>query len=142
MPRIQKLFGLTTQRDRTGERAPAGARTFEVVSLSGGESVEIVRFLMSLEEPSPAVVDAIESAVAWFRQSELKDAEGKPVWARFYEIGANRPIFVGRDGVVKYDVKQIDEERRENYAWYVYDAAKLLSKDYPAWVNRRSKETK
>lgn len=122
--------------------APAGARTFEVVSLSGGESVEIVRFLMSLKEPSPAVVDAIESAVAWFRQSELKDAEGKPVWARFYEIGANRPIFVGRDGVVKYDVKQIDEERRENYAWYVYDAAKLLSKDYPAWLNRRSLETK
>jgi len=122
--------------------APAGARTFEVISLSGGESVEIVRFLMSLKEPSPAVVDAIESAVAWFRQSELKDAEGKSVWARFYEIGPNRPIFVGRDGVIKYDVKQIEEERRKNYAWYVYDAAKLLSKDYPAWVNRRSLETK
>ncbi|HEX5964619.1 MAG TPA: pectate lyase, partial [Pyrinomonadaceae bacterium] len=99
--------------------APAGARTFEVVSLSGGESVEIVRFLMSLKEPSPAVVEAIESAVAWFKKSELKDAEGKPVWARFYEIGSNRPIFVGRDGVVKYDVKQIDEERRTGYAWYV-----------------------
>lgn len=116
--------------------APAAARTFEVVSLSGGESVEIVRFLMSLKKPSPEVIDAIESAVAWFRQAELKDFEGKSVWARFYEIGTNRPIFVGRDGVVKYDVNQIDKERRENYAWHVDGAAKLLSKDYPAWLNR------
>jgi len=122
--------------------AAAAARTFEVVSLSGGESVEIVLFLMSLKKPSPAVVDAIESAVAWFKQSELKDFEGKPVWARFYQIGTNRPIFVGRDGVVKYDVNQIDEERRKNYAWYVYEAGELLNNDYPAWLNRRTTETK
>ncbi|HEX6043819.1 MAG TPA: pectate lyase, partial [Pyrinomonadaceae bacterium] len=77
--------------------APAPARKYEVVSLSGGESVEIVRFLMSIKNPSPAVVDAIESAVKWFEQSQLKDAKGEPVWARFYEIGTNRPIFVGRD---------------------------------------------
>jgi PelA/Pel-15E family pectate lyase len=121
--------------------APAGARTFEVVSLSGGESVEIVRFLMSIKEPSPAVVEAIESAVAWFKQSELKDAAGKPVWARFYEIGSNRPIFVGRNGVVKYDLDEIDQERREGYAWYVDGAAKLLNKDYPAWRTGRSTHT-
>ena len=34
--------------------APAPARTFELVSLSGGESVDIVRFLMSIKDPSPA----------------------------------------------------------------------------------------
>ena len=122
--------------------APVGARTFEVVSLSGGESVEIVRFLMSLKDPSPAVVDAIESAIAWFKRSELKDAEGKPVWARFYELGSNRPIFVGRDGVVKYDVSQIEQERRDGYAWYVDRAANLLNKDYPEWRSRRTTETK
>jgi PelA/Pel-15E family pectate lyase len=119
--------------------APAAARSFELVSLSGGESVEIVRFLMSIKNPSPAVVEAIEAAVAWFEQSQLKDREGNPIWARFYEIGTNRPIFAGRDGVVKYDVKQIDEERRTNYAWYVDGAAKLLKTDYPAWVKRQHK---
>ena len=118
--------------------APAPARKYEVVSLSGGESVEIVRFLMSIKNPSPAVVEAIESAVKWFERSQLKDAKGEPVWARFYEIGTNRPIFVGRDGVVKYDVMQIEEERRTGYAWYVDGAAKLLSTDYPAWRKKRS----
>jgi PelA/Pel-15E family pectate lyase len=113
--------------------APAPARKYEVVSLSGGESVDVVRFLMSIKNPSAAVVEAIEAAVAWFKEAQLKDTQGGPIWARFYEIGTNRPIFVGRDGVVKYDLSQIDEERRNGYRWYVDDAAKLLSHDYPAW---------
>ncbi|HET7112617.1 MAG TPA: pectate lyase, partial [Pyrinomonadaceae bacterium] len=120
--------------------APAAARTYELVSLSGGESVEIVRFLMSIKDPSPKIIEAIESAVAWFEKSQLKNPEGKPIWARFYEIGTNRPIFVGRDGVIKYDLAQIEEERRTGYAWYVDDAAKLLSKDYPAWRQKHQKQ--
>ena len=134
--------------------APAAARKFEVVSLSGGESVGIVRFLMSIKNPSPAVIDAVESAVAWFEQSQLKGIKwvekadaSQPngidrvvvkdpehsTWARFYEIESNRPIFVGRDGVVKYSVAEIEHERRTGYAWYVDEPAKLLQKDYPAW---------
>jgi len=135
--------------------APAPARTFEVVSLSGGESAGIVRFLMSINDPSPAVIDAVESAIAWFEQSQLKglkwidkrdasqpggidrvvvqDPEGGSIWARFYEIGSNRPIFVGRDSVVKYSVAEIEHERRTGYNWYVDEPGRLLSKDYPAW---------
>ena len=109
--------------------APAAARTYEVASLSGGESVGIVRFLMSIKDPSPAVIESIESAIAWFEQSQLKG----PIWARFYEIGTNRPIFVGRDGVVKYSIAEIEQERRSGYNWYVDAAAKLIQKDYPAW---------
>jgi PelA/Pel-15E family pectate lyase len=122
--------------------APAPARKYEVVSLSGGESVDIVRFLMSIKDPSAAVVEAIESAVAWFKQVELKDAQGAPVWARFYQIGTNRPIFVGRDGVIKYDIRDIEEERRNGYRWYVDDAAKLLSHDYPAWRKSNDNTTR
>ena len=113
--------------------APAHARKYELVSLSGGESVGIVRFLMSIKNPSPEVIDAIESAVAWFEQSRVKDPNGAETWARFYQIGTNRPIFVGRDGVIKYNIAEIEEERRNGYAWYVDDAAKLLSREYPAW---------
>ena len=116
--------------------APAPARKYEVVSLSGGESVDIVRFLMSIKNPSPAVIEAIEAAVAWFRRSELKNPQGGSVWARFYELSTNRPIFVGRDGVVRYNIAEIDQERREGYAWYVDDADTLLKKDYPAWQKK------
>jgi PelA/Pel-15E family pectate lyase len=140
--------------------APAAARTFEPASLSAGESVDIVRFLMSIKDPSPAVVEAIESAVRWFEETELKGikwvetaAPSQPggidrvvvkdpnssMWARFYEIGSNRPIFAGRDGVVKYDFAEIEHERRTNYNWYVDGPAKLLKRDYPAWRKRTAR---
>jgi PelA/Pel-15E family pectate lyase len=131
---------------------PAAARAFEPVSLSGLESVGIVRFLMKIEHPSQRVIDAIESAVAWFEKTRIngyrwqetptaagfdrkliRDASGGPLWARFYEIGSNRPIFAGRDSVIRYDVSQIEAERRNGYRWYTDDPEKLLKTDYPIW---------
>jgi PelA/Pel-15E family pectate lyase len=139
--------------------APAKARAYELPSLSGNESVGIVRFLMEIEHPSPEVVRAIEAAVAWFRASRIKGilvkavaAPGTPkgsdniviadpvapgLWARFYELGTNRPIFCGRDSVVKYSMAEIEYERRNGYRWYVDRPAKLLDADYPEWLHNR-----
>src|SRR5262249_19590650 len=52
--------------------SPRPGRSYELVSLSGAESVGIVRLLMSLEDPSPEVVKAVEGAVAWFEAAKLK----------------------------------------------------------------------
>ena len=51
---------------------PAAARTFEPVSLTAGESVGIVRFLMLDTTPSDEVRTAIESAVKWFEANKVK----------------------------------------------------------------------
>jgi PelA/Pel-15E family pectate lyase len=64
------------------------------------------------------------------------DASAGPLWARFYEIGTNRPIFSGRDSVIKYNVAEIEHERRTGYGWYSDSAADLLEKDYPRWQKR------
>jgi PelA/Pel-15E family pectate lyase len=145
------------QHDREDFR-PRGARTYELASLSGAESVEIVRYLMELPDPSPAVRQAIEHAVAWFRAVKIEGwevktitdeslprgydrvmvrAEGaRPLWARFYEIGTNRPMYVGRDGVVHDSLAQIEHERRVGYGWVGEYASGLLEHDYPAWQKR------
>lgn len=130
---------------------PAAARKFEPVSLTAGESVGIVRFLMLDASPSPEVRDAIESAVKWFESTKLTgirwervngenvvviDKTAPPTWARFYEMKTMKPIFIGRDGVIKYDVTQIEAERRNGYAWYVSAADKLLKEDYPKWKTK------
>jgi PelA/Pel-15E family pectate lyase len=85
--------------------APAPARTFEPVSLSGLESVGIVRFLMGIDKPDERIINSIESAIAWFERSRIdgvrwiqksdaskmhgfdrvliKDTSGGFLWARF-----------------------------------------------------------
>lgn len=136
--------------------APAWARNFEPPSLSGGESVGIVRFLMSIEKPSPEIVTAIEAAVAWFDRNKItglrceryKAEDGKPdchvvagsptytIWARFYELESGRPLFVDRDKVFRYDHSELSRERRAGYSYYVTSPRTLLQKDYPAWRAR------
>jgi len=65
----------------------------------------------------------------------VPDPDAPPLWARFYEIGTNRPIFSGRDGVVKYDVSQIEHERRNGYAWYGGWGAEVLA-EWPRWKKK------
>nr|AAW84078.1 pectate lyase [uncultured bacterium] len=134
---------------------PAWARAYEPPSLSGAESVGIVRYLMSIDHPSPEVVAAVDGAVAWLRAAAIAgvrvenftDADGRPdrravadagappIWARFYEFGANRPIFLGRDSVFHYTFGEIERERRAGYNYYGYWARSVLE-DYPAWRAR------
>ena len=107
---------------------PRAARTFEPVSLASMESVGVVRFLMRRPK-TIAIERAVDAAIAWFTATRLPDGR----WARFYEIGTNRPIFAGRDGVVRYTVADIEKERQDGYAWYGTWPRELLEKAYPAW---------
>ncbi|HEX5872262.1 MAG TPA: pectate lyase [Longimicrobium sp.] len=128
--------------------APVRARAYEHASLSGRESAAILNFLMEIRDPSPAVVEAIHGAAAWFREAaitgyhyvprgDLAPREGAgPLWARFYEIGTNRPIFSDRDGQVRYALSEIGEERRTGYLWYTDEPATSLRR-YERWVQRR-----
>ena len=127
---------------------PAAARKFEPISLTAGESVGIIRFLMYDSKPSPEIVEAVEAAVQWYRANKIegirwetkgkehftvKDKNAAPIWGRFYEIETMKPIFVGRDAVIHYDVMEIEAERRNGYAWYSSEPNELLEKDYPKW---------
>jgi pectate lyase len=129
---------------------PAIARTYELASLSGSESAGILKYLMSLENPSPEVQRAVKAGVAWFKSVKLegiriekidgdrqviKDDSASPVWARFYEIETNRPFFCDRDGVPKYALKDIGSERRNGYAWYGSWGESLLD-TYAKWPYR------
>ena len=139
---------------------PAWARAYEPPSLSGAESVGIVRFLIELEEPTPSVKASIEGAVTWLRsvaihgvryeefQNErgkkdrriVSDSSAEPLWARFYELETNRPIFLGRDSIVRYDIAEIDYERRSGYGYYGDWPSGILAKNYPRWKQKHAPE--
>ncbi len=138
--------------------APAKARSYELPSLSGSESVGIVEFLMRIDNPPPEVVRSVEGAVEWFRRSKIEgirvipkaapgtpkgtdmtvvsDPSAPPLWARFYDLSTNRPIFCGRDGIVKQTLAEIEYERRNGYRWYVDRPARLLETEYPEWKRK------
>lgn len=136
-----KLTVWCAQHDRDSLQ-PCGARSYEHPSLSGGESAKVVCLLMSLDAPSTEIRKAVRGAVEWYRRSAIpgiridlqngdrrvvSDPSATPLWARFYEISTNRPIFSGRDGVVKYDFSEIEAERRNGYSWYVNSGQKVES---------------
>lgn len=133
---------------------PANARAFELASLSGYESAKIVLLLMSIEKPSPEIVKAVKSAVAWFEKTKITNLEEKrvtnddgkiidkkmiptqnadPIWARFMDLETNEPFFCDRDGIRKKSLDEIGAERRNGYSWYS-DAAKEVLKKYPDWA--------
>ncbi len=137
---------------------PQSARPYELATLSGSESVGITRLLMSIDAPSPEVVGAIEASIQWLekvkltgiRVSRVKDERAPkglnkividdlaapPLWARFYEIGTDKPVFVDRDGIPKQELAEIGYERRNGYSWYGTRAQQLLEVEYPEWKNR------
>jgi len=144
---------------------PVEARTYELPSITAGQTTRIVQFLMTIENPSPEIVDAIESAVRWFDEAKIegirlkrmkidpvrfrnhtattnlivvKDPGAPPLWARFHEIGTNRPFMANRDGKKVYSLSEVVLERRTGYTWYGGWPLGLLKHDYPAWKARLS----
>ena len=72
-----------------------------------------------------------------YDQVVVEDAAAPPLWARFYDVQSNKPMFCGRDGVVKSSIAEIEYERRNGYRWYVDRPARLLDREYPEWRNRQ-----
>ncbi len=138
---------------------PRGARTFELPCKASEESAQIVELLMSIDHPSQKVIQSVQSAVRWFKDSEIdgiriktvaarkviykfheadsdkvvvKDSSAPPIWARYYELGTNRPFFANRDGKKVYKLSDVSRERRTGYGWYGYWPEHML-KEYPEW---------
>jgi pectinesterase len=157
-----KLTGWCAQHDRR-TLLPVKARAFELVSVSGAETVGIVEFLMKVPNPSTEIKKAVTGAAQWLELAKIRgykfivvDDNTQPkgrnhvvvkddastIWARFYDIETGKPFFTGRDGVKRWDVAEVDAERRNGYAWYGTWAQKLLTKSYPEWQKKAGTVTR
>ncbi|MGI4805300.1 MAG: pectate lyase [Janthinobacterium lividum] len=150
-----KLTAWAQQYDKNTLK-PVMARKFELVGLASSESVGITEFLMRQKNPSPEIKKAIEAAVNWLNQVKImgykfirgenvgpngKDGiivadPNATIWARYYEIGTNKPFFSGRNSVKVYNLTEIEVERRGGYAWYGTWPQKLLDEAYPKWKTK------
>lgn len=150
------LTGWCQQHD-AATLAPTSARAYELPAIASFESADIVLLLMQIEKPDARVKRAITSAAEWFEKSAIRgkryekiddkslkygverrlsdDPGAPPLWARFYDIETNKPIFADRDGVKRYELSEVGEERRAKYAWYGNWGEKVL-KELPKWKKR------
>jgi PelA/Pel-15E family pectate lyase len=129
---------------------PVSARNYEPGALAASESADLLEYLMALPHPSGELVASIEAGVAWLKGAavygyeyvggrgveggrQLKPKEGAgPIWARYYSIPGQKPIFGDRDKTLHDNVNELSLERRNGYAWYSNGEQKTID-DYAAW---------
>ena len=135
---------------------PTSARNYEMAALTSDESFPIAEFFMGLPNPSADEAAAVHAACAWFAQVEifgyrygsgnfmadrrspggrrLVEAAGAgPIWARYYQIGTDKPIFGDRDKTIHDDVNDLSLERRNGYAWFNTEGITVLT-EYKTWA--------
>lgn len=144
---------------------PVQGRAYEHPSVTARESCDIILFLMRIEQPDSAVVESIESAVAWLDRAKIEgyrygdfpieerpyhettinfdrefvpDSTAKPVWARYYDLEEGKPFLSLRDGTIVYQLSDISFDRRVGYEWYGFWPEPVL-KAYPEWKEREKK---
>ncbi|HMI82822.1 MAG TPA: pectate lyase [Polyangiaceae bacterium] len=125
--------------------APKPARSYELASKSGKESANVVALLMT-QPQTPEIKAAALAAIAWFKSGAVKVADtayvkrpagntddtynpiqaspGTTIWYRFYDLDKDVGFFSGRlptdnpPGVgKKYNIMEIEAERRYGYEW-------------------------
>ncbi|KQV86422.1 pectate lyase [Pelomonas sp. Root1237] len=130
--------------------APASARNYEPPALSSGESARALGYLMSLPDPSPAVVAAVKGGIVMLRALAVRDRAfvkvddarrlvvqpgAGPLWSRFYDPATLKPVFGDRDKSLHDDVNDLSLERRNGYTWWGTWPVKTLAA-YEAWAAR------
>jgi len=136
--------------------APTSARNYERASIASGESVAILYFFMQIAQPTSAEITAVHDAAAWYVKTEIfgyrfgsadyiadrNSPEGRkliaapgagPIWARYYQIGTDKPIFGDRDKTIHDDVNELSRERRNGYGWYNTEGIAMLA-EYKIWA--------
>jgi PelA/Pel-15E family pectate lyase len=130
--------------------AATSARNYEMPSQSGAESAGLAVFLMAMPDPSPEVVRALHAAAKWFEKTAVRDVAftrppgggdrkllaqpgAGPLWARYYELKTDRPIFGDRDKTIHDDVNEISAERRNGYSWFNNGPQRALDQ-YAKWA--------
>lgn len=118
---------------------PTSGRAYELASISASESVNIVNYLKTIENPSTEILTRINAAITWMTSAQLNgialedytnsdgeadrrvisDPDADPLWARFYYLTDGvTPMFVDRQSNAASNWDHIGAERRTGYAWY------------------------
>ena len=136
---------------------PTKARLKEPPSLSGGESAELLKFLMRQGPTTSQVREAIEAGLQWLQAHAVhglrktKNRAGKTdyaadaaspevYWARFYDLKTGEAIFPGaQDGIAYKTYREMAAHNKVGYDYLTTRPAELLGKERERWLKRLAK---
>ena len=109
---------------------PAWAREFEPPAVASLESAGVMRALVDLyvETGEERFLGPIPAFLRWLDRSRIATDE----WARFYELGTNRPIYGDNDGRIHYSLEDVSQERQLGYAWKIDFGIRAAVRRYEA----------
>ena len=127
---------------------PVSARNYEMPSQCSSESDDVMLFLMNeLPDPNAEEQRSIRAAGAWFKKTAIygqtygRTPEGRglttqqgagPIWARYYQLDTDKPIFGDRDKSIHDDLSELSRERRNGYSWFSSDPKIALDR-FETW---------
>ncbi len=135
---------------------PVAARLKEPPSLSGGESADLLKFLMRDAPDTPAIRKAILAGIAWFDNHKItglkqtKNEKGgtdyvvdnnsdEVRWGRFYHLKTQKPIFAGaQDGVIYSSFSEMAKNNKVGYDYFTTRPRDILAKEVDRWKKRVS----
>ncbi len=123
---------------------PVSGRNYEPPAQCASESSALLILLMNdLPHPTAAEQRSIRASAAWFKKTAIygqrwqrwQEPSGLvptpgagPIWARYYKIGTDIPIFADRDKSIHDNVNELSKERRLGYSWYSADSQRALDR--------------
>lgn len=124
---------------------PVAARKFEQASLVSTESAKLLALLLGKASDQLGVHRTLCYGALWLQHqikdkkwqrtatgSSLEPEKGRVLWARFYSLSDEKPVFFDRDGQTYSDVNQLSLERQQGYGWYQAEGKIFLK----AWAKR------
>ncbi len=137
------------QQDDALTLKPVSARNYEMPAECSGESADMVLMLMNdLPNPTAQEQGSIRAAINWFKKTAIygqaygRTVDGRglaatpgagPIWARYYQIGTDMPIFGDRDKSIHDNVSDLSRERRNGYSWFGAGPKRALDR-YETWA--------
>ena len=128
---------------------PANARKMEPATLSGSESAHLLKFLMTIPQPSAEIISAINDGLQWLEAVKITgesktNAAGKKYfepsatgtevrWARFYNLTNNQPVFPGRDGVIYNSFTEMAAHNKLGYDYFSTQPGSIVNNGQKKW---------
>jgi PelA/Pel-15E family pectate lyase len=137
------------QQDDALTLKPVSGRNYEMPAECSGESADLLLMLMDdLSHPTAKEERSIRAAAGWFKKTAIygqrygRTADGRgliptagagPIWARYYQIDTEIPIFGDRDKSIHDNANDLSRERRNGYSWFGAGPQRALDR-YEEWI--------